>query len=325
MKSKTASFFKNFGICLLILFIVFTVFLAYGHINNRWYRFVYVKSNSMAPTFNAGDLILITKPPHKIERGMIICFQIKGEIVAHRVMAINEDGSYKTKGDANDIPDDWGNYKIKKIAGVYHFRIPYLGYLTAYLDYSAKKAIGKIRTIFVGANAFFVNQDKISMGITAEDPPKVKSLNTEEGQNTTGKEEETLEDGAPTIDTFNINDDESTTESREVILNISASDEVSLPENLQMRIANDGENWPDENTGWENYSTSKNWQLSEGEGKKEVYLQIKDEAGNTSSTSDTISYAPTDVEDEKDSQDTGENDEEDTGENEGETTGDEES
>ncbi len=283
----------------------------------------------MFPIFKAGDLICITKPPYEIKSGMIICFQIKGDIVTHRVVAINENGSFKTKGDANKVVDDWDDYKIKKVAGIYRFKIPYLGYPIGYCSYWAKRAtlgvndflrntIDKIGNIFIGSSAYFVNQDKILMGITAEDPPilmgttaedppKEENPNSEEDQNTT--ENQSPEDKAPTIDVFNINNDESTTESREVVLNISASDDITPPEKLQMRIANDEKTWPDENADWEAYSTNKNWQLSEEEGEKKVCLQVKDEAGNITSASDTISYKPVDNEDNENTEETTEDEE----------------
>jgi signal peptidase I len=297
MKGRIFSFLKKVGVILLALFIVSLIFLAYGHINNRWYKLVYIKSDSMKPVFQAGDLICITKPPYEIKPGMIICFQIKEDIVTHRVMAINEDGSFETKGDANEISDDWDNYQIKKIAGIYRFKIPYLGYPIGYSSYWIKKAIGKIGKVFIGSSAYFANQDKILAGITAENPPKGENPNSK-GEEQDEAENQSSEDKAPTIETFNINNDESTTESLDVILTISASDDITPSEKLQMRIANDEETWSDENTGWEVYSTNKEWQLSEEEGEKRAFLQVKDEAGNITSSSDTINYElPVDNED----------------------------
>lgn len=317
MKGKIFSFLKKLGVTLLVLFIVFLLFLAYGHINNRWYKLIYIRSDSMKPTFQAGDLICITKPPYEIKPGMIICFQIKGDIVTHRVVDIDENGSFITKGDANEITDDWSDYQIKKVAGIYQFKIPYLGYPIGYCSHAIERAISivggffeniliKTSSFFMGSNAYFTNQGKIPMGITAENPPEnppeEENPNSEEEQNTT--ENQSPEDKAPTIDVFNINNDESTTESHEVVLNISASDDITLPEKLQMRIANDEEVWPDENAGWEAYSTNKNWQLSGEEGEKKVCLQVKDETGNITSASDTISYKPVDNEDIEDNQNT---------------------
>ncbi len=335
MKRKVKSFFKGFGLSILIIFLVFMAFLAYGHIDNRWYKLIYIKSDSMSPTFKAGDLICITKPPYEIKPGMIICFQIKGDIVTHRVVGIDENGNFITKGDANKVPDDWGEYQIKKVAGVYRFKIPYLGYPIAYGSYWVKKAaleagnflgkvMDKIGSLFTGSGAYFTNQGKILISITAEslvenppenpagnltqnsaeNPPENSSDNLPEGENpNSGEDQKTtenppVEDKPPIIDVFNINNNELTTNSYEVVLNLSVSDDITPPEKLQMRLANDGETWADENTGWEIYSTNKSWQLSEGEGEKKVCLQVKDEKGNLASTSATINYQPPTVDDE---------------------------
>jgi hypothetical protein len=44
---------------------------------------------------------------------------------------------------------------------------------------------------------------------------------------------------------------------------------------------------------WYLYTTSKSWALSAGAGKKTVYVQFKDRAGNVSAVaSDSIMYRP---------------------------------
>jgi PKD repeat protein len=52
-----------------------------------------------------------------------------------------------------------------------------------------------------------------------------------------------------------------------------------------MRFSNDNATW----TPWEDYATSKTWQLSAGDGAKTVYVQLKDNHGlNSSIYYDTI-------------------------------------
>jgi hypothetical protein len=46
----------------------------------------------------------------------------------------------------------------------------------------------------------------------------------------------------------------------------------------KMRLSNDGETW----SNWEDYATSKSWNLSGGDGMKTVFVEFQDGAGNTS-------------------------------------------
>ncbi|MCJ7804256.1 signal peptidase I [Patescibacteria group bacterium] len=305
VKKGFKSFFKGLGWTILILFIIFGIFLGYGHLNNRWYKLIWVQSDSMKPVFQHGDLICITKPHYEIKPGMIITFQIKNNIVTHRVVAVNEDGSLVTKGDTNNVNDDWGSYEIKKVAGLYQFKLPYLGWV----DYAAgisRSWIGKtvlpvLANVFEekvpnffqkflalikinGTNAFFTNQDKLNVSLAA-----ATEIATIEGlaQVETFIEEQTEEESL-TIDKFVINNDDEKTSSQDVVLTISATGQE--PENLQMRLANDSESWADENSGWGSYTETKDWQLSEGQGEKTVFLQIKDSEGNIVSASDVIIF-----------------------------------
>lgn len=71
-----------------------------------------VASGSMEPTFYAGDYILVEKVPfEQLKKGDIIAFystdeSIYGMANTHRIVAVNDDGSFVTKGDANSIADD---------------------------------------------------------------------------------------------------------------------------------------------------------------------------------------------------------------------------
>jgi signal peptidase len=81
--------------------------------NLAGYTPMVVQSESMAPTFNAGDLIFIkTCDPEKLQEGDIITFHtiIENEYAlnTHRIESIlDNDGvrSYVTKGDNNEISD----------------------------------------------------------------------------------------------------------------------------------------------------------------------------------------------------------------------------
>lgn len=106
-----------------------------------------VETDSMAPTFSAGDLILIKKTdPASLKEGDIITFHTIIEnqyaLNTHRIDSIVEQNgmrSYITKGDNNDIPDTHviadgdivGKYvgKVSGLAKVMKFLSSSVGFL----------------------------------------------------------------------------------------------------------------------------------------------------------------------------------------------------
>ena len=100
------------------------------------YNLYLVRSESMTPTINMGDLI-ITGPSDgpikgEIKPGTIITFEHRDELVTHRVKAI--DGSaLTTKGDAAEDIDPWA-VSLSDIRGVYLFKIPSVGYVTNFVQ-----------------------------------------------------------------------------------------------------------------------------------------------------------------------------------------------
>lgn len=97
-----------------------------------------IASNSMAPKFYKGDIVIIKDSDvKKVEKGDIIRYKMDGYYVVHRVVMINEDESgnrqFITKGDNND---DIDLYPVKEFqyAGTIKFDIPYLGYPTLILS-----------------------------------------------------------------------------------------------------------------------------------------------------------------------------------------------
>jgi hypothetical protein len=97
-------------------------------------------------------------------------------------------------------------------------------------------------------------------------------------------------DITPPRGTITINNDETVTDSPNVVLSLLASDNDSdLPGNtptaqsgqeatvaLVMSFSNDNQNWSDP----EPYTTTKIWTLSPGDGEKTVYVNFRDAAGN---------------------------------------------
>lgn len=90
-------------------------------------------------------------------------------------------------------------------------------------------------------------------------------------------------DITPPTGTISINNGALYTVSTSVTLTLSCNDSGTGCN--QMQFSNDGNTW----SALEVYTTSKVWLLSDGEGNKTVYVQYRDNAGNTSSSyADTV-------------------------------------
>ncbi|HAH20467.1 MAG: hypothetical protein A2Y00_08875 [Omnitrophica WOR_2 bacterium GWF2_43_52] len=98
-------------------------------------------------------------------------------------------------------------------------------------------------------------------------------------------------DTTPPTGTIKINNDSQYTNSSTVSLTLSATDTGSgMGTGAQMQFSNDGTTW----STAENYTTTKTWTLSSGQGEKRVYVRYKDAAGNWSSAySDVITLDTT--------------------------------
>jgi signal peptidase len=94
---------------------------------------VAVESNSMEPTFQRGDILILQGiSPDQLEIGDIIVFSSPGQEipVVHRIVEINPDGTFQTKGDANARQLSFEK-KIEsyQIHGKQVLIIPFLGWM----------------------------------------------------------------------------------------------------------------------------------------------------------------------------------------------------
>ena len=102
-----------------------------------------IGTGSMTGTINKGDIILYEKydESQTINTGDIIIFIDKDIQIVHRVvdqMDFGEETRYYTKGDANVQEDD--GYRLKKdVVGKVKIRIPYIGYLTLWVNDALNK------------------------------------------------------------------------------------------------------------------------------------------------------------------------------------------
>lgn len=120
-----------------------------------------VQTESMAPTFNAGDLILIKKcDPATLEEGDVVTFHTIIEnqyaLNTHRIVEIKEENgvrSYVTQGDNNSISDDH-IISDGDIVGKYMSHVPKVGKL---MDFLSSK-IGFLVVIVLPMLLFFIYQ-----------------------------------------------------------------------------------------------------------------------------------------------------------------------
>lgn len=98
-----------------------------------------VSSESMVPTLNVGDIILVRGiDPHQVTVGTIIIFHSPNNYemaIVHRVVNVDNEGNqifFQTKGDHNPGPDGW-KVPAANLMGVYVGKIPYVGLVSLQL------------------------------------------------------------------------------------------------------------------------------------------------------------------------------------------------
>ena len=146
---KISKIFKNiyktitisFIILLVIVSLLFLFFIIHTTVSNK--RGTYPKvglytiiSPSMSPNIKQYDVVLVVKS-NNLKEGDVITFYstesfYKNTPITHRIVSINEDGSYIVKGDANEIVDN-ENVKPENIIGKVVFRIPGAGKIQFFL------------------------------------------------------------------------------------------------------------------------------------------------------------------------------------------------
>lgn len=103
-----------------------------------------VQSGSMTPALPVGSIVYVdTKADAKgLTVGDVIAFDLgEGKTCTHRISAVNADGTYTTKGDANGH-DDAAAVPPSEVFGVVMFDIPFAGFvLTALTQHRVVFAI----------------------------------------------------------------------------------------------------------------------------------------------------------------------------------------
>ena len=88
-----------------------------------------ITSGSMQPKLRPGDVVIaVGDGGSGIKIGTIVVFQdpSRGDLVTHRIVGVNDDGSYITKGDANGVNDAQA-VPPEYVRGIGEWVVPYVG------------------------------------------------------------------------------------------------------------------------------------------------------------------------------------------------------
>jgi len=88
-----------------------------------------ITSGSMQPKLRPGDVVIaVGDGGSGIKTGTIVVFEdpARGDLVTHRIVGVNDDGSYVTKGDANGVNDAQA-IPPENVRGIGKWVVPYVG------------------------------------------------------------------------------------------------------------------------------------------------------------------------------------------------------
>jgi signal peptidase len=158
LNPKIKKILKIATLALIAIFLI--IFLGFYRPVSLWgdTRYEPVYTGSMEPAIPVGSIVII-KPanPDTLKIGDIICFKVETEYpttVTHRIIDITNEG-FKTKGDANEDPDQW-IVKKENVIGKVIAIIPLIGYL----GYFVRTPIGFILLILIPATILIIIEIK---------------------------------------------------------------------------------------------------------------------------------------------------------------------
>lgn len=122
---------------LVVLVVLSAIFLLGSRLIG--YRVFNIVSGSMEPNYSIGDLIYVKEvDPATIQPGDVITFVLNEDLVVatHRVTRVDaEKQHFYTKGDANET-EDGAPVHFKNVIGIPQFAIPYLGYVSDFIQHA---------------------------------------------------------------------------------------------------------------------------------------------------------------------------------------------
>lgn len=93
-------FLVIFSICIAAAVAISVGMLAGGQLG---YQAFVIRTGSMRPTIPPQSLVVVEKGRYEV--GQVVTFVKDGSVVSHRLVAQRADGSFTTKGDANEAAD----------------------------------------------------------------------------------------------------------------------------------------------------------------------------------------------------------------------------
>jgi signal peptidase len=117
-----------------------------------------ITSGSMMPTLRIGDVVIAADHgATEIAPGTIVVYEDprKHDLVTHRVVSINPDGSYITKGDVNG-PNDPNPIPAANIKGKAQWIVPFVGLLRIWA--SERQWMPLVLTMAATASALWMSQ-----------------------------------------------------------------------------------------------------------------------------------------------------------------------
>jgi signal peptidase len=131
---KKAAEYLGFTTVVLLMAVAVFIYVA-PHLG---WRVDAVISGSMEPELKVGSLV-VTRPirPEMVVVGDIITFRttaLSDNTITHRVIVIGHNSPlhFRTKGDANNVPDPF-TVPAQNLVGKVCFHMPYIGYITEFL------------------------------------------------------------------------------------------------------------------------------------------------------------------------------------------------
>jgi len=166
-------------LCLLAIPIIILLYL----VLSPDYMVLIVKSESMKPTFEMGDVIVLrTYEDGEIEPGQIIAFNVQGNTVTHRAVAVDE-GVITTRGDAVEDADPW-ELNSTNVRGTYVLKVPYLGYIAKFFRSKAGAMLliiaASLFLIGLVVSEMFSSRGAGKGGDEEEEKPEVHELRKQE-------------------------------------------------------------------------------------------------------------------------------------------------
>lgn len=135
MPKKVKKIWDTVTTVLVVLVVIFAIFLMGSRLVGL--QVFNVVSGSMEPAYSVGDLLYVkTVDPDSVQVGDPITFVLNEDlaVATHRVVAVDaENRRFTTKGDANEH-EDAQQVHFNNLIGVPVFAIPFLGYVSAFIQ-----------------------------------------------------------------------------------------------------------------------------------------------------------------------------------------------